>query len=74
MSALVIFISIVRKAHASTLWTTSLAWQGHVDYYNNVAKEHAFVKSKEAFPNSPIFSPNIATDLMIHWALHINKQ
>jgi hypothetical protein len=62
-----IFISTVRKAQTSNSLTTSLAWQGHVDYYNNVAKGHAFVKNKEAFFN-------IATGLMIHWALHINKQ
>ena len=32
------FISTVRKAHTSNVLTTSLAWLGHVDYYNIVVK------------------------------------
>lgn len=48
-------ISIVLKAHTLIFFTTSLAWRGHIDYYENVVKGHAFAKNKETFASSSFF-------------------
>lgn len=48
-------ISIVLKGHTLIFFTTSLAWRGHIDYYENVVKGHAFAKNKETFASSSFF-------------------
>ena len=67
------FISTMCKAHTSKILTTSIAWEGHVDYYNNVVIGHALSKNQRGI-SFMIFFSNIAMGLTIYWALLNNKQ
>lgn len=46
---------MVRKTLTSQFLTTSIAWPGHLDYYNDVVQGHAFATTKETFPDFLLF-------------------
>jgi hypothetical protein len=49
------FIAMVKKSRTSYFFLQSLAWKGHIDYYNGVVRGHSYTTSKETFPDFPTF-------------------
>jgi hypothetical protein len=45
------FIAMVQRAQTSQFMCSTTSYRGHIDYYNNVIRGHAFATDKETYPD-----------------------